>query len=420
MQLLRSEINLCYTVQIRKTQLDRQVQQPTADDTIQAVRRKLDGLGPLIDGLKLDIEGAANTQRAEIINSITESRTENSQMHAQATQQSLAHRIILSEKIDDLQASVTTMNTNLKKVQSRQSETFESIAQVRVQNSSFLARATQQVPLDSDSSASFQNVIRPLFKEYMETVHTGIKKEYRTAARSEADHILKELPPTLDKMQSCSIEARENPVDVTDGGRIEADWESLELQDFSVEVQNAERLHKQAPCQPNKNSISVLYQKTWRRKTSLGLFTLIIRDKVQFDLFGRATEVYELTAQFVPSPRWFATGYSMTYESKSDARGSPGFGLKLKTYRVLERDHKAVEAIYKGDVSTLQSMLSQKLISPSDIDEYGWPLLYVSRSIKSNELLADANQTQLAVVRGELDICKVLVHSGADINACDR
>ncbi|KAI1771881.1 hypothetical protein F4818DRAFT_454381 [Hypoxylon cercidicola] len=397
LQLLRSDIILHYTVQIKKTQLDQQTRQSTTDD-IQAIQSSIDALGQLIDGLKHDIEGAANNRRSEIINSITETRTENSQLHAQASQQTLANRLVLSEKLDGIHSSMTAMNITLENIQSRQSESFESISQVKVENSAFLASVTQQVPLGSDSSASFQNVIRPLFEEYIEKALAEMKKEYRITARSEADHLLNDLLPTLHEMQSFCTVTQGNPIGITDEDTTEAYHESSKSQVHLGEIRNAEPL---APHQLDKTNVSVIYRNRWRRKTGLGVFSVIMRDRVHFDPSGRVTKLYELTAQFNPSPRWFATGCSITYKYKSDARGSPEFGLKPKSYRVLEDGHVAFKAIMSGDISTLQSMLAQRFISPSDTNKNGQSLL------------------SMAVLNGELDICKALVQSGADINAYD-
>ncbi|KAI1768090.1 hypothetical protein GGR53DRAFT_518105 [Hypoxylon sp. FL1150] len=380
LQFLRSEINLHYTIQIKSAQLDQQARQPTKDD-IQAVQRSIDGLETLIDSLKHDIDGAASNRSCGLISSITSLQTENSRMHNQAAQQAFANHISLSEKLDDLQSAMAAINTNLGNVQSRQSETFESVAQVRVQNSEFLAKATQQIPQSDNSSASFQDVIRPLFEEFMERTLAGTKKEYQFAARSEADHLLKDVLHALSKMQYGNSTVQGHVVDATDEDNTGLGRETPKSRKSSVVFPSSGPQDRDIPCQLNKGNIAIVYMKKWRRENSLGRFFLMIRESVKSGLSGRAISLYELRAQFIPAPCWFTKGYSITYESLSDARGSPAFGLKLKTYSVLEEDHDAFRAIYDGDVVTLQSMLSQKLISPSDRNEYGLLLLQIDFNI---------------------------------------
>ncbi|XXH00484.1 hypothetical protein Hte_006830 [Hypoxylon texense] len=232
LQLLKSEINLHYIVQIKKTQLDQQVRQPTIDD-IQAIGRQIDSLRPLVGNLRGSIDSNAESQHPQIMNS---------QVLSRAARQALASRIGLSGQLDNSQSSMTTMNTSLENMQSRQSETYESIARVRIQNSTFFTRATQQVPLSSDSGASFHNVIRPLFEEYFEKALTEMKKEYRTAARSQADHLLKDLLPTLHEMQSGCVVAQGSYLGVADEDIPEVYRERSELQDHPIGIQNAEPL----------------------------------------------------------------------------------------------------------------------------------------------------------------------------------
>ncbi|KAI0169541.1 hypothetical protein GGR52DRAFT_573605 [Hypoxylon sp. FL1284] len=367
LQLLRSEINLHDTVQIKKVQFD---QQRANIEGFQAVQRKIDSLGPQIDGLKRDIDEATSKRGSEIINSILESRTENSQAHAREAQKALSNHTVLSKKLDNLQSSMDTMDISLKSIRSQQSESFEPMAQVSVRNSVFFAETTQQTALDDVSGASFQNVIRPLLEEYMEKVLLEMKKEYRASARSEADHLLQGLSPTLHEAQSRIMASREIDVSVVSEDKTETCWESSESHNYARNDETP------ASSQRAKENVSTIYRSAWWKQTSFGHFMLVVYDQVHFDRYGWATRLYNLSVQFIPPLRWLATSSSITYESRSDARGSLGFGLKYKTYRVLENDHDVFDVLMNGDVSILQNMLSRKLVSPSDISEFGWPLLH--------------------------------------------
>ncbi|KAI1405706.1 hypothetical protein F4819DRAFT_376640 [Hypoxylon fuscum] len=402
LQLFRSELNLHYTTQIRKTQLDQQTRHSTTDDAQETLRR-IDNLGTLIGDLQLDINGTVNSRCSEILDCITVSQSENSQLHAQATQQALVGHAALLNRLDNLQLSMETANISLGNVQTRQSETLDSIARVRVENSAFLVSATQQVSSDDSSGASFRNVIKPLFEEFMDRALTEMKKEYRNTARSETDNLMNNVLPVLHEMQYRSRATRQDSPDVTDETESQIDRGDIGLRSSSFESQRIKVLHGQASRRQDKKSVTIVYRNSWDWKTKLGNFFLAIHDRVYFDAYGRATSIYELTAQFVPSSSWFSTGCSIKYETISDARGDPKFCFRPpKTFRVLEEDHYVWDAIRRNDVSSIQSMLSQKLISPSDQNSVGFTLLHE------------------AMLYNGLDITKALVQSGADINACDQ
>ncbi|KAI1370885.1 hypothetical protein F4677DRAFT_457542 [Hypoxylon crocopeplum] len=369
----RSELILYYAFQGRKTQLDQQARQSTTNN---AYVDRLDNLSSLIEGLRHDVDRTGNSQHSEVLKSIAESRTENSQFHTRAAQQILANQTSVLGTLDSLQTSMTALNVGLQNVNTQQPETIESLARVRVENSTLLATATHQVPLAGDLGASFEYVLRPLLEEYGDKMLAEVKKEFRGRARCEMDNLIKGAFPALDEMQSRSKEAQRNAVDEMDIDETDTDSELSKSRCSSSGSHSIIPPDRRTPRWQDKNSITMLFQKRWRTETSLGIFMLRIWDRVHFDAFGRSTRIYELTAQFTPSPRWLSTGCSITYENKTDARGGPTFCFRLpKTYRVLETDHEVWDAIRDGDVSTIQSMLSQKLISPSDRDIYGSPLL---------------------------------------------
>ncbi|KAI0835280.1 hypothetical protein F5Y06DRAFT_289188 [Hypoxylon sp. FL0890] len=371
----KSELTLHYAFQTRKTQLDLQAQQPRKDD-IQAILDKLNGIGISINDTRRSLDDKVNVQHTRLLGCVEELRAQNSQCHTQTAQRAAADQTVLLNRLDGLNASMTALNVGLQSVHAQQSSTFESLSQVRVQNSSFLASISQQVPLAGDGGSSLQLAFRPLFEEYADKIVEGVKKEFRGVARSEMDNFLKSALPTLDEMQCHSTKTQRNPPKTAVEVGPETDSHDIRTGDFN-------RLDNQAPGRVDKNSITVLYQKVWWMDTRLGQLSFRIRDRVYFNTFGSPTTAYELTAQFIPSPRWFSTGLSITYERRGDARGSPDFGLRLKAYRVLEHGHEVWQAIRDDDISSIQYMLSQKLISTSDRDIYGRTLLHSLQDWKS-------------------------------------
>ncbi|KAI0380861.1 hypothetical protein F5Y04DRAFT_281536 [Hypomontagnella monticulosa] len=380
LQFFRSELNIHYTTQIRQTQLDQQAQQvPTAD--IQTAIQELRRLEPLIDSLKIDINEGINKKQDEILNSFTILRTDNSQLYTQASQQATANQKVVLDKLSNIRSSVETVSISLQK------------------NDTLRAMTNQHTLLDSDASASYQDALRPLLKEYSDRLLREIKKEFRRTARVELDNLESPLH-MLGGMQYRGGATHMTPRSIgkdkgeRDGGDLE--WEGL----FSSS-QSAARSDRRAARQIGKNGLTILYRYWWDKHTSLGILSLVILSTVHFDAFGHPKRVYELTVQFNPSSRWFSTGISVTYQKISDARGSPVFGHSLKTYRVVDASHEVWGAIYDGDVQSVQRMLSQRLISTSDRDIYGCTFLH------------------RAAFHGARDICKALVHGGVDINAHD-
>ncbi|KAI2781764.1 hypothetical protein F4815DRAFT_74293 [Daldinia loculata] len=399
LQFFRSELTLHYVSQSRQTQLHQVTRQSTTDD-IQTTLGKLNDLKRSIDDVKSDLGRTANDQHFEILNSVKEARNENTLFHTQAAEQAIADRSLVNQELGDLQASMKNITTGLQHIQVRQSETLKSLAHVKVENSTFFATVTQQIPLASDSS-TLVHALRPLLEQYKDEFIAGVKKEFQSAARTGFDSIIQNAPAALDEMQHRSRTAQHDPERVVGESKetTEIDLYTYESYTTPFEDPNPLLLKRQALGRPDKNSITMLYQRRRRWKTILGNLILRIRDRVHFNEYGRPTKMYELTVQFTPSLSWLSTGFSMTYENKTDARGGPEFGLRLKTYRVLPDDHEVFRAIVDGDVCTVRNMLSQKLVSPSDRHLNGWTLLME------------------AVYIGELNICKALVQSGADINA---
>ncbi|KAI1659918.1 hypothetical protein F4813DRAFT_387409 [Daldinia decipiens] len=349
---------------------------------------KLNDLKKSIDDVKSDLRRTANDQHIEILNSVKKARNENTLFHTQSAQQAIADHSLVYQGLGDLRDSMKNITTGLQHIQVRQSETLESLAHVKVENSTFFATVTQQIPLASDSS-TLVHALRPLLEQYKDEILAGVKKEYRSAARTEFDNIIQNTPAALNEMQHRSGTAQHDSERVVVGSKETTEMDSYTSESHTTPFEDPKPLlpKRQALGRPDKNSITMLYY-NWREwQTRLGTLVFIIRDRVHFNEYGRPIKMYELTVHFTPSPSWLSTGFSMTYENKTDARGGPEFGLSFKTYRVLPDDHEVIRAIENGDVCTVRNMLSQKLVSPSDRNLDGWPLL------------------MYAVVSGELDIC---------------
>ncbi|KAI2622157.1 hypothetical protein GGS26DRAFT_249749 [Hypomontagnella submonticulosa] len=394
LEFFRSELTIHYMTQIRKTQLDQQVRQEATTDEIRTALGELRRLEPLIGALRLDISEGVNRKQDEIINSFTALRTENSQLHTQAARQATDAQIVVLDGLHSIQSSV---ETGFQNIQIRQSETLESLAHVRVENGAFNARIAQHLPLEANANAPVQHVLRSLLEEYSDKILAEVKKEFRETARAELNNLLNSDLRTFYETQHGSRTARMDPKDTA--GEDETGIDSSHLEEF--ESRTSIFSNKQGPHRHDRNSITKIYSYSWHKGTNLGHFTVLIRDRVRFDAFGRPKGVYELAAHFIPSLRWLSTGISMTYQNISDARGSPDFGLRLKTYRIISNNHEVWYALRDHDVQRIQSMLSQKLISTSDRNSLGLTPFH------------------FAVLSGDIDACKALVQSGADINARD-
>ncbi|KAI2609247.1 hypothetical protein GGR54DRAFT_632994 [Hypoxylon sp. NC1633] len=358
LQFFRSELNIHYTFQIWNKQVDQYDRQSTTDD-IQAVLDRLESLKLSIDSVKLDIDGALSNQRSDIISSLAEMKSDNSQLHTRAAEQARANQTAVLGRLDNYETSINDGFENIK-------IGLESLASVKVENSTFLATTRQQVPLASELGPVFGNVLRPLFEEYKESFLEEVKKEYR-------DDIL----PALGEMQYRSKGVQQNYTSADDEdelGEIQDDYQptSSSLESWREVLPDAH------PRQLGKDSITWIYNYFRYKKTSIGTFSLMIRNRVRFDIFGLPTQKYELTAQFTPSPRWLSTGCSITYKKLVDSRGEPTFCFRLpKIYRVLGEDHEIWDAIRYGDLTKVQSMLSQKLILPSDRGVRSDTMLYL-------------------------------------------
>ncbi|OTB11709.1 hypothetical protein K445DRAFT_211630 [Daldinia sp. EC12] len=332
--------------------------------------------------------------------SIKEARDENISFNTQAAQRATADHSLVYRELGSLQSSMNKVTTNLQHTQIQQSQILESVAHAKVENSSFFATVTQQLPLVNDSS-TLANALQPLLEQYKDEFLIGVKKEFRSAARSAFDDMLQMTPATIDRMQHRSRTAQRVSEEVLKEGEdtTEKDLYTSEWYNAPSEEPKLLSLERRHFGQSDKNSVTIRYQNRLWWNTKLGCLMITIQDRDYFNETRSLTTRYELTVQLTPSPSWMSTGFLMTYKNKTDARGSPEFGLRFKTYRILPRDHDIFNALAKRDVRTVQNMLSQKLVLPSDRDDRGCSLLIYATFV------------------GKLDICKALVQGGTDINA---
>ncbi|RYP86967.1 hypothetical protein DL770_004848 [Monosporascus sp. CRB-9-2] len=257
-------------------------------------------------------------------------------------------------------------------------EILRSVAEVRVENSRFHAQATQAVPAALGCEASLQHLMRSLLDEYEERFLEGVEKRFRGAARLEMANARASLLQGMQEVQVGTAETARHDdyhsdreyamADRTDGitFKEEPRLECHELQ--CPNRQNSER--------PRKENISCISKTWWSKKTSLGKLSFHITRAVVFSDYQPATSVCNLTVHLIPSPRWLATGCSFKYQSLTDPRGKPKLKLQLETYRILDDDHEIWDVIASGDVTRLRTMLSQRLVSPSDRAHTGGTLLH--------------------------------------------
>ncbi|KAI1482956.1 hypothetical protein F4774DRAFT_416897 [Daldinia eschscholtzii] len=399
LEFFRSQLTLYYAFQGRQTQLDQVARQSTTDD-IQTILGRLENIKGLIESFKSDLGRTTNDQHLETLMSIKEARDENISFNAQAAQRATADHSLVYRELGSLQSSMNKVTTNLQHTQIQQSQILESVAHAKVENSSFFATVTQQLPLANDSS-TLANALQPLLEQYKDELLIGVKKEFRSAARSAFNDMLQKTPATIDRMQHRSRAAQRVFEEVLKEGEdtTEKDLYTSEWYNAPSEEPKLLSLERRHFGQSDKNSVTIRYQNRLWWNTRLGCLMITIQDRDYFNETRSLTTRYELIVQFTPSPSWMSTGFLMTYENKTDARGSPEFGLRFKTYRIIPLDHDIFNALAQRDVRTVQNMLSQKLVLPSDRDDRGWSLLIY------------------ATLLGKLDICKALVQGGTDINA---
>ncbi|KAI0134267.1 hypothetical protein BJ170DRAFT_192612 [Xylariales sp. AK1849] len=291
---------------------------------------------------------------------------------------------LMLRRVDELKTDIQSLKSGIDvKPENKISEVLKSIAELKVENAQFHAQATQAFSSHNDANASFQGVLRPFFDEYQERFLAEVRKELRGTARAEMASMRALLFDALPEIQQRIPDDQRSPetADEHDSTTNE------EEQDIQTETELVE-LHRLRNCKEiasrrqRKNDVSLLYMKHWNKKTKLGHLSIMLRHKAIFDYDRSTRSVYEVVAHFTPSPSWFSNGYSLTFQKKLDSRGVPKFGFQPQTYRVLGRGHEGLEAICRGDVNTVRTMLCQKTLFPSDRSKDGYTLLHVSSMTK--------------------------------------
>lgn len=412
-----SQLALHLTYQIKQNQLEQRTWQLSKDD-IQTVLARTNDVLLSVNDLKLGIEEKLDKQHEDVLRSIGDLRLLNSQLQVQTTQEVSSASRASSEGISNLEASFSALMLKQNEdMRTYNSEILESLAIVRVENSKLHGRVTQVLPQAcSFDNTSLKNLLGSMLDEYQESFISEIRKEFRGTARSEMKGMRAQALQAIDTIQP-DRQTRNLETQTTTESAVEPPYPYA-----SEPMQNAEK----APTElgerqrQEKDDIAIIYTKQRFIETRMGIFSLIILDKVIFDPVKPPVSVYELTTHFTPSPRWCSKGFFVAYQKVADARGTPKFGLQLESYRVLDRDHHIWEAIKKRDIEWVRSMLDERVISPDDRNEYSQTVLMVSSELCIPTRLINANVDKYAVLGGNLDIVKALVHSGANINAVDR
>ncbi|KAI8627640.1 hypothetical protein F5Y19DRAFT_440645 [Xylariaceae sp. FL1651] len=382
LEYLRGELYLHLTFEVWQLQQENQAKQSSKDD-VRAVLEKASQLEESLKELRLDLDNESRNRQAEVLRAVANLKVENSILHADATHQILASQTAVGNSIDSLK----------QVVQAQHAESTDSLARVMVQDSKFFATIrTEREALES----SVGHVMRSLFEEYQYSLLEEIRKEYRGTARAEVQSILADLEHSISLR---NFQTDRDQLDYTSKSHDESkssDTKSMQLQtgEASHELENRPR--------SRKPEVSVVYQRTHISMARLGIFALHIKQSVLYQPGQSALTVYNLEAQFRPSPCWLSTGCSITYQKVSDGRGTPKFGFQFPTYRIISLNHEVWNTIADGKLDIIQTMLLKKTILPSDQNIHGWTLLHE------------------AVAQGRLDICKALIQSGADVNAQDE
>ncbi|KAI1806391.1 hypothetical protein F4811DRAFT_568998 [Daldinia bambusicola] len=236
---------------------------------------------------------------------------------------------------------MNSITANLQHIQIQQSQTLESLAHAKVENSTFFAT--------------------PLLEQYKDEFPAGVKRNFQSAARSTWDDILQDAPAAINKMQHRSKTAHRvsKLVANEDEEMAETNLHTPERYKAASAEPSLLSLERPILSQPDRKNGMMLYWNQSERKTRLGSPVITIRD----------------------IPSLFQRSFSIAYENKTDARGSPEIGLKWKTYRVIPQDHEVIKSMKANSIRTVQNMLSQKLISPSDRDMDGHLLLMISSNV---------------------------------------
>ncbi|KAI2632435.1 hypothetical protein GGR54DRAFT_583445 [Hypoxylon sp. NC1633] len=395
-----SQLALHITYQIRQNQNEQRACQSSKDD-IQNVLTKLNEIMPSVEDLRLSVHEKLDRHHTDVLNSLTDLRSQSSQLQKQVTQETFSTAQTLTGRIGDMETSVGAMILdNREDMKAYHSSIQESLATIQVQNTEFHANATQVSPQASYlDTASFQVVLKSMFDEHQEKLLSEVRKEFRGTARDEMESLRTQSLQALGRIQS-GLQANGSQTK-EDCFHARESYSYCEIQNRAETSARESTPDSQEYHRQRKSSLT-MFKRFWVRYSRIGTFRLAVQNETTFDPIMPPVSVYRLSVQFTPSLRWFSRGACVTYQSVTDARGGPRFGVQFESYRVLDDDdHEAWKAIRNGDVDSIRNMLSQRVLFPSDRKSYGWTLL------------------DYAVFCGRLEIVKTLVQSGADINAVD-
>lgn len=278
---------------------------------------------------------------------------------------------------DDVRELGTSLEAFKVKAEIDATQTLQSMAEVKVENSRFHAQVTQAAPVASISDTSLQHLMRSVLDEYEERMLTGVEKRFRSAAQSELGYARESLLRALPEKQA---EVAKTTLFTSPMMNEEYIATTRRHQDsFQEESFTPARLcHDwQENAKSKKKNTTIVFKKHWKKYTSFGIISFDFMRSVVFSNGRLTTCVHTVTAHLIPSPRWLTTGFSITYQNSTDPRGNPRFILQPQTYRVLDDHHQIWGVMERGDTDSLRMMLSQRIVSPFDRHCNGSTLLTV-------------------------------------------
>lgn len=365
------------TYQIKQGQLEQRTWQSSKDD-MQAVLARTNDVLLSIEALRLDIHEKLDKQHEDILKSIADGSALNSRLQAQMTHEVSLASQATSKGIHNLETSLSTLMLKQNQdMRAHNSDVLESLATIRVENSKLYGQATQVLPQTCNfDTTSFQHILVSMLDEYKDNIITDIRKEFRGTALSEMESLRTQTLQALDRMQS-DRQTRISSTQLVPEPMAEPSSPYCSILTQAT-IGTEDIIESRDHRWQQKKDITIVYTYHRRITTRIGTLRLIIRDTAIFDPIKPPVSVYQLTAHFILSPRWYSKGFLVAYEKVTDARGTPKFGLQLQPYRVFGDDHRIWQVIYEDDIDLFRNMLSQRNISTYDRDSYGNTLLAVS------------------------------------------
>ncbi|KAI0485103.1 hypothetical protein GGR56DRAFT_616852 [Xylariaceae sp. FL0804] len=374
----------------------------TVQDDIKTVRDKITALESPLRDLLLDVGNEIKTHHAALSSSVQSFLTENAQLHSRTANQATSYHLTTLSRLQDLGRSIESMREDIRTPQTYQQRSLQSAAETSVSSSTFQARVVRSDTTPDALRYLIHELLQHQFDDFKEALVGEAKKEIRGALSSALAEAQRAICKDLREMDDPGVE---HPRSLSGPGHTSTydsvtgvfDAGSRGAQACLLQPTGA-KPSQDTRCDANED-MELMYRR-WRRiNTRAGVFYVLTSENVVFRPGQPLLSLFDLEVHFRPFPHWFSKGFSITYQKMTDARGSPKFGFQLQAYRVLDKDHEVFQAIREGDLKRVRDMLAQKTMIPSDRDSNGYTLLHRAAQYR------------------QLDICKALIQSGADVNA---